>query len=47
MSAWFSWGQLGVLGVAGDIAGAISLTLSFMTKTPAKIAQETRYTVFD
>jgi hypothetical protein len=28
------------LGVAGDIAGAIALALSFMTKSPAKIAGE-------
>jgi len=40
VSAWFSWGQIGVFGVSSDIAGAIALALSFMTKTPSKIAEE-------
>lgn len=40
MCAWFSWGHIGLAGLASDIAGAFILALSFMSKKPATIARE-------
>ena len=40
MSAWISWGQLALLGLTSDIAGAFLLAVSFMTKNPARLARE-------